>query len=213
MPEFLVWVAFVTAVLAMQTIPGPDMMLVIARGVGQGRRIALACVLGFAGAGIVQIPALAFGLAGVLQASPFAYEALRWLGAIYLVYVGIACLLSSSRRGHEQSRVPGTAFEAFRQGFWNNLLNPKVLVFMLALLPQFVDPGRGSVALQFVVLGMTMKCCGFAVNATVAVLCGWAGERLSENPAFVKWQQRLVGTVLVGLGLRLAFETESQRAG
>ncbi len=211
MPELSIWLAFVAAVLAMQMMPGPDMMLVVARGAGQGRRAALACVLGFTAAGVIQIPALALGLAGVFQASPFAYEALRWLGAGYLVYIGLAFLLSSTRHAPGPGRVSGSAFEAFRQGFWNNLLNPKVLVFMLALLPQFVAPASGSVELQFVVLGLTMKTCGFLVNGTVALLSGWLGDWLSQKPAFVAWQQRLVGTVLVGLGLRLAFDAGGHR--
>ena len=161
----------------------------------------------------MQIPALAFGLATVFQTSPVAYEILKWLGAVYLVYVGLAFLVSSVRSTPGLMQVSGSAIEAFRQGFWNNLLNPKVLVFMLALLPQFVDPARGPVALQFVVLGVTMKCCGFVVNGTIALLSGWAGNWLSKNAVFVRWQQRLVGTVLVGLGLRLAFDSGPQRAG
>lgn len=213
MPEPTIWAAFIFAVLAMQTMPGPDMMLVIARGVGQGRRAAFGCVLGFAGAGIVQIPALALGVATVVQTSALAYDVLRWLGAIYLVYVGLAFLVSSARPIRGLMRVSGTAFEAFRQGFWNNLLNPKVLVFMLALLPQFVDPDRGSVGLQFVVLGVTMKCCGFAVNGSVALVSGWVGNRLSKSSLFIRWQRRLVGAVLVALGLRLAFGAGPHRVG
>ena len=206
MPETTVWIAFVVAVLAMQTMPGPDMMLVIARGVGQGRRAAFACVVGFAAAGIVQIPALAFGVATVFQNSPLAYEILRWLGAAYLVYIGLRFLVTSVAPAGRALRVAGTAGEAFRQGFWNNLLNPKVLVFMLALLPQFVDPAQGPVGLQFALLAVTMKCCGLLVNGTVALVSGWAGNWLSRRQAFVQWQQRLVGGVLIGLGLRLAFD-------
>ena len=209
MPEPTVWITFVAAVLAMQTMPGPDMLLVVARGVGEGRRAAFGCVLGFAGAGIVQIPALALGLATVLQASPVAYETLRWSGAVYLVYTGLTYLISPARPVAGFASASPSAVAAFRQGFLNNLMNPKVLVFMLALLPQFVDPLRGPVALQFVLLGITMKCCGFAVNGTVALLSGWVGNWLSARQAFIQWQRRLVGTVLVGLGLRLALGTRS----
>ncbi|KAA3628843.1 MAG: LysE family translocator [Proteobacteria bacterium] len=210
MPEMPFLATFVVAVLAMQTMPGPDMVMVIARGVGQGRRIALCCVGGFAAAGLIQVPALALGVATLFQTSALSYAALQYAGAAYLIYVGVRFLLDSSKPPTTFGGDPRSGWSAFYQGFWNNLLNPKVLVFMLALLPQFVDPGRGSVAVQLAILGLTMKACGFLVNGAVAMLSGAAGDRLSRYQHLFRWQQRLVGSVLVALGLRLLFG-EQQR--
>ena len=206
MPELNTYLAFLAAVLAMQAIPGPDTMLIIARGVGQGRKIALTCVAGFSAAGLVQIPALALGVASIFQSSPLAYDVLRYAGAAYLIYTGIRFIRSAKQTKTIRNDKLNTAWAAFQQGFWNNLLNPKVLVFMLALLPQFVDPTAGSVGQQLLILGVTMKACGFLVLGTVAMISGTAGRWIRGHQKFLLWQQRLVGSLLLLLGLRLLLD-------
>lgn len=206
MLEISVLVPFLMAVVAIQISPGPDMMMVIARGVGQGRRVALTCVAGISAASIVQIPALALGVATVFERSELAYATLKYIGAAYLFYLGVRFLLSSAKLDHSPVRSVASARAAFFQGFWGNLANPKSLVFLLAFLPQFVDPSRGSIATQLIVLGVIHKSIGLLVDGSVAVLSGTSGNWLKKHSAFAKWQERLVGTILIGLGLRLAFD-------
>ena len=209
LPEISVLIAFLTAVVAIQISPGPDMMMVIARGVGQGRRVALTCVAGISAAALVQIPALALGVATIFERSELAYTVLKNIGAVYLIYLGVRFLLSSAKPRELAEDAIGSARAAFFQGFWGNLANPKSLVFLLAFLPQFVDPARGNVALQLLVLGIIHKSVGLLVDGSVAILAGSSGNWLKKHPGFAQWQERLVGTILIGLGLRLAFDSRN----
>jgi len=209
MPDITTLIPFLVAVIAIQVSPGPDMMMVIARGIGQGRQTALICVAGISAAALIQVPALALGVAVVIERSEVAYLLLKNLGAAYLIYLGIRFLLSSSKAGQLSANGVTSARAAFFQGFWGNLANPKSLVFLLAFLPQFVDPTRGDVALQLFVLGLIHKSIGLLVDGSVAVLAGASGNWLGRHPRFAIWQERLVGTILITLGLRLAFDTRS----
>jgi len=209
MPAVEVLLPFLFAVIAIQLSPGPDMMMIIARGVGQGRKIALTCVAGISAAALVQIPALAFGVAAIFERSEIAYAVLKYAGAAYLVYLGFRFLLSASKPTQSTEAAVTSARAAFFQGFWGNLVNPKSLVFLLAFLPQFVDPSQGSVTTQLFVLGIIHKSIGLLVDGSVAILSGASGNLLRKNPRFAVWQERLVGTILVGLGARLAFDNSN----
>ena len=142
----------------------------------------------------------------IFEKSELAYTLLRNLGAAYLMYVGIRFLFSASKPTTSSSQSLMSARAAFFQGFWSNLFNPKSLVFLLAFLPQFVDPARGDVAIQLIVLGLIHKSVGLLVDGSVAMLAGSGGNWLKQHPRFIKWQERMVGTILVSLGLRLAFD-------
>ncbi len=198
---------FYTAVLALQLSPGPDMLLILGRGVGQGRRVALMTAAGATLlAAVVQLPLLALGVASLVQASPVAFAALRWAGAAYLVWLGVKLLLRAGRRDVGVMTVrPVSDWTALREGMVSNLTNPKPLVFMLAFLPQFVDPTNGwPVAAQLLALGAIQKISGFIVMATVAVGAGSVGGWLARHPSLIAWQERFTGLVMVGLGVRLA---------
>lgn len=193
---------FFVALFALQAAPGPDMLLVIGRGIGQGRRVAL---LTAAGAtllsGVVQLPLLALGLASLIQSSPLAFNVLCWAGAAYLVWLG-AKVLFRAGLGLTEIAAPAPVSDrtALRDGMISNLLNPKVLVFMLAFLPQFVDPnGAWSVTAQLIVLGTMQKLSGFVVLASVAMGAGGLGDSLSQRPKLIAWQNRFTGVVLVAL--------------
>ncbi len=217
MPDPATYLAFVGAVLAMQATLGPDMALVVGRGVGQGWRVAACTVLGFMAAGLIQVPLLVFGVASVLRSSPLAFDLLRWAGAAYLVWLGAKLLWSAGRRtgtgtGTGPAAGHASALGAVREGMVNNLTNPKPLLFMFAFLPQFVDPGRGSVAAQLLMLGLTQKACGLLVQGSVALASGAAGGWLSRRRGFVVWQERFAGAVMVGLGLRLLVSGDGRPA-
>ena len=205
MPEPSTLLAFLAAVLAMQVLPGPDIALLIGRGVGQGRRVALWTAVGMTlGAGAVQLPLLVLGVASLVRSSPLAHDALRWLGAGYLVWLGARLLRGA---GHPAAAAPDRprvrALAAAREGMISNLTNPKVAAFMVAFLPQFVDPAHGPVARQLLVLGAVQKLSGLCVLGTVALVSGTLGGWLARRPGLIAWQERFTGAVMVALGLRL----------
>jgi len=181
------------------------MMLVISRGIGEGRHAALATAFGCVAAGVVQIPLLAMGLATVVVSSPLLYKAMQWIGAFYLIYVGIRFLAARRETVRDVKDYAASTSLAgpFRQGMICNLTNPAALSFMLAILPQFVQPSAGSPALQFFILGGTMKLSGLLVLSAVALTSGAFSGWLSRNTSFVLWQQRVAGSIMIVLGIRL----------
>ncbi|WP_437409383.1 LysE family translocator [Sinorhizobium meliloti] len=206
MPDPSTYTAFLGAVLAYQLSGvGPDMMLVISRGIGQGRQAALAAALGCVAAGIIQIPLLAMGLATVVLSSPPLYKAMQLIGAAYLIYVGFR-FLAAGETGKEQDYLASASLVgAFRQGMICNLTNPAALSFMLAILPQFVHPSAGSPALQFAIMAGTMKATGLLILGTAALASGAFSGWLARNRPIMVWQQRIAGTIMVALGIRLLF--------
>jgi threonine/homoserine/homoserine lactone efflux protein len=150
---------------------------------------------------------LALGLASIINASPLAHEILRWTGAAYLFFAGVRLLLSSRRAwAAESPPIPRSSLSAaVRQGLISNLTNPQTLAFMLALLPQFVSPDAGSVTLQLIVLGLTMKGMGLVVLGSVALAAGSVGGWISRRPRLMAWQGGLAGFAMIGLACYVAF--------
>jgi threonine/homoserine/homoserine lactone efflux protein len=205
MPSLTTYTAFLFAALAMQIVPGPETVLVLSRGIGEGRRVALWTVVGMTlVAGAVQLPLLALGVASIAQSSPLAFTLLRAAGAVYLVWLGCRLWLAprpAMTGGTIRNTVPTGA--ALREGFIANITNPNPLVFMLAFLPQFVDPARGSVTAQLLVLGATQKVTGFAMLGSMALASGTVADWLSRRPGLALWQQRIGGGAMIVLGLGL----------
>jgi threonine/homoserine/homoserine lactone efflux protein len=200
------WIAFVGTVIVVQMPPGPDSMLVVARGIGQGRLVALFTVLGMtAGAGMVQLPLIALGVSSLVRASPFAFAMLQWLGAAYLVWIGLRLVLISKDMPVQQVAHEIRPFAAAREGMVANLMNPWPMTFMVAFLPQFIDAHGGSVGLQLLLLGATQKVTGALVLGAYAVASGSLGSWIMKRPRVRLWQQRVAGFFIVGLGLRMAF--------
>ena len=202
-PEALL--TFAIALFFLEVSPGPDMMLILARGIGQGRRIALLTVLGMIlVAGVVQVALLILGVASLLQAYPSALTTLRWVGAAYLIYLGARLIWASLRGCRRIMATPNVAaWPAVREGAINSLTNPKSLLFMFAFLPQFVDAAAGPVWLQLLVLGSVQKLAGILSLGSVAVASGTVGEWLNRWPGLLAWQERFTGLVMIGLGMRL----------
>ncbi|WP_211858299.1 LysE family translocator [Plastoroseomonas hellenica] len=206
MPDAATYAAFLAAVLAMQLLPGPETALVISRGIGEGRRVALWTVLGTTlAAGAIQLPLLALGIASLLRASPLGFALLRWAGAAWLIWLGLRLLRAAGVGAVAAAGTPArpSALAALRDGLAANLTNPQPLLFMLAFLPQFVDPARASVGLQLLLLGATQKLTGLAVLGVTALAAGAVGGWLARRPGVVLWQQHVAGTAMILLGLRL----------
>ena len=196
--------SFLLATLALNLAPGPDMTYVIARSLGQGRRAGIVSSRGIACAILFHIAAAAAGIAVLFRTWPQAYALVRLIGAGYLMFLGVGLWRRARRAGALATVACDTDAAIFRQGVVTNVLNPKVGLFFLAFLPQFVDPARGSVAAQIVALGLLFITSGTIVNVAVAWLAGSLRSRI-ESGAGRAWFQRASGAILVALGVRLAF--------
>lgn len=205
MPEKAAFLTFLIAALALNLAPGPDMLFVIGRSVGQGRKAGIVSSLGVFIGCWVHILAAAFGIAALLRSSPVAFNVVRYAGAAYLIYLGIKMLAQKTDLASRQLKAESLT-SIFRQGAITNMLNPKVAIFFLAFLPQFIDAHRGSVALQIVVLGLIFNIGGTLVNLAVAYASGTMSELLRRNQSIARLQRRFTGLLFVGLGLRLAWQ-------
>jgi threonine/homoserine/homoserine lactone efflux protein len=194
---------FFAAMFLLNITPGPDMLYVLARATGQGRAAGLVSALGVGAGGFFHIFAVAFGLAGLLHTVPVAYNALRFAGAAYLIYLGVRTLLARGPGENAAPVAPASLMRIFAQGVLTNVLNPKVALFFLAFLPQFINR-NGSAFAQTVELGLIFDCSGTIVNVIVALAASSVRNalrnRIGGAPVF-RW---LTGAVFIGLGLRLA---------
>jgi len=195
--------AFIAAALALNLAPGPDMTYVAARSLAQGRRAGVISALGIAVGCLFHIAAASFGLAVLLRAVPQAYTAVRILGAGYLIYRGAVLIRRAAGPERDVALRPASDPAIFRQGVITNVLNPKVALFFLAFLPQFIDPGGWPVVMQTLALGVYFDAQGTVVNVLVAWLAGSAAAAFRTGLARA-WMQRTSGAILVGLGVRLA---------
>ena len=195
---------FMAAGLALNITPGPDMLYVAARSTSEERAAGIVSSLGIATGTLFHITAVALGLSALLAAVPIAYTTVRIAGASYLVYLGVRALASRSANGPRSiERAPLGAI--FRQGMLTNMLNPKVALFFLAFLPQFVDPSRGSAAMQIVILGLIFDTSGTVVNTIVALATSGAADRVRVNSRLGEILHKFTGVVFIGLGVRIAY--------
>jgi len=204
MPDGHAILLFMAATLALNLTPGPDMLLVISRSVDSGTRAGAAAALGVAVGCFVHMSLVAGGLAAFLIAVPAAAKAIRIAGAVYLVLLGIRLLMNPPGLSPDLKTAPRAAGTAFRQGVITNVLNPKVALFFLAFLPQFVSPRGASPALQVLLLGVFFNLSGTTVNLLVALAAGRATAWLRRSANGPRRLQRATGALFVGLGLRVA---------
>ncbi|MDP9203779.1 MAG: LysE family translocator [Gemmatimonadota bacterium] len=204
MPDLHSLLLFLAAGLALNFTPGPDMLYVAARGASEGRPAGIVSALGIGAGTLVHIALVALGLAALLAAVPVAYLVVRIGGAIYLIYLGVRALRSKSSVALQHIE-PAPLGVVFRQGVITNILNPKVALFFLAFLPQFVDPARGNPALQVVALGLLFDTTGTLVNLAVALGSSRAAAKLRGTGRAGAVLHKMTGLLFIGLGLRVAF--------
>jgi len=195
---------FLAATLALNITPGPDMLYVIARGVGQGRAAGIVSALGIGGGTFVHTFVVALGLSTLLASVPIVFDLVRYAGAAYLLYLGLRSLLVKGESNADKQVPHESLWRIFRQGVITNVLNPKVALFFLAFLPQFVDPARGAVGWQMAFLGVLFNVSGTTVNALVGLLSGSLGEKLRGYRSFWRAQRYITGTIFIGLAARIA---------
>ena len=200
------WLIFFSAAVAINISPGPDMIYILSRTIAQGRKIGIASSLGVCSGALVHVFAAALGLSAILATSAVAFSVVKYVGAAYLIYLGIQSLRSKG----VSFDVPAgkgaeiTAWQAFRQGALVDILNPKVAIFFMAFLPQFVRPELGHNGLQIVVLGGLVILVAIVVESFIVITAAQTTSFFHRNRRLSVLLDRLLGSVLIGLGIRLA---------
>ena len=196
---------FLAAGILLNLTPGPDTAYILGRSIAQGREAGIASALGICVGSIFHTCAAALGLSAILATSALAFVAIKLLGGAYLIFLGIKMLLD--RRKHLSLPTNfrrRTTAAAFRQGVFTNILNPKVALFFLAFLPQFIDPASNMKVLAFLSLGLTFVTTGIIWCLVLAWFASVFSERLRGNETIEQWLNRAAGALFVFLGLRLA---------
>ncbi|TCO26160.1 threonine/homoserine/homoserine lactone efflux protein [Kribbella steppae] len=198
---------FVTTVIAMIT-PGPDMLFVLGCGMRGGPRAGLLATAGVATSEAVHVAVAAAGLAALFHAAPVAFTAVRIIGAAYLIYLGVQLIRhrKDSEKEGPATDVGVSGRRAYLSGLTTNLLNPKMVTFTIAFLPQFINPDLGRVWLQFTILGSILIALEFLVDGTVGVLAGRIGGWLRTRRAARRRIDTATGGIFIGLGVRLALQ-------
>ena len=198
---------FAGAALLMVLTPGPNMIYLISRSICQGRGAGVISLFGVVAGFVVHMFAAAIGLSAIFLTVPLAYEALKWLGALYLLWLAWQAVKPGARSPFEPKELPrDSPRRLFTMGFLTNVLNPKVAVFYLSIFPQFIVPERGSVFAQSIALGITQISVSFAVNLIIALSAAGIASWFGRNPFWLAVQRYLMGFVLAALAVRLASE-------
>jgi threonine/homoserine/homoserine lactone efflux protein len=196
---------FISAALILLFIPGPAVLYIVARSVEQGRRAGLASASGIATGTLAHVLAATLGLSALLLSSAIAYSVVKYAGAVYLLYLGIKKFREHPAVKDEVKQVPALPLRRiYAQGILVQVLNPKTAIFFFAFLPQFVNPARGHVSLQFFVLGMIFIFLGLSSDSVWALTAGSAAGWLRQNQAFIRNERYISGTVYLGLGMATA---------
>ncbi len=207
MPTLTHLATFALVALGMVLTPGPNMIYLISRSISQGRSAGLISLGGVALGFVFYMLCAAFGITALVLAVPYAYDALRFGGALYLLYLAWQAVRPGGHSPFQMRDLPlDRPRKLFAMGFVTNLLNPKIAVLYLSLLPQFIDPAHGSVLGQSLALGMTQIVISLAVNALIVLMAGSIARFLTQRPVWITVQRWLMGTVLAALAVRVATE-------
>jgi threonine/homoserine/homoserine lactone efflux protein len=216
MPELPQLLLFFAAGWLLNLTPGPDVLYIVSHGLRHGARAGAVAALGIVSGCFVHVFAAAAGLGALLATSAAAFNLLKWVGAAYLLWMGVKLLFSRSGR-LDLNRAPDTGVKAdlwaiWRRGFLTNVLNPKVALFFLAFVPQFIRPDAAHPALAFLLLGVLFNLNSLPINLGYAWLSAWASRRLHVLQSAMGWMDRIAGLMFIGFGLRLALADHPSRA-
>ncbi|WP_214473318.1 LysE family translocator [Mesorhizobium sp. dw_380] len=199
-------IAYVAVVVGFVFIPGPATLLTIARATSSGTKVGIATGAGIAAGDMFHTGMAIFGISAIIAASAMLFSIVKYIGAAYLVYLGIRAIIEKAPVDPTAGALAIPAGKAFRQAVLTEVLNPKTALFFLAFLPQFVRPENGAVMLQLAVLGIVFVMLGLFSTVVFAVSAGRLGSFLRRNPTMLKWQGKVVGGIYCALGVRLALQ-------
>lgn len=201
---------FVLSGWLLNLTPGPDVLYIVSSALRSGVRAGIVAALGITAGCFVHIVAAGLGVSALMATSAMAFSVLKWVGAAYLLYVGVRLLLSKAQDAIKIGAVSADSVTAgglkslFFRGFWTNALNPKVALFFLAFVPQFIAPGAAHPTVAFLLLGVLFNLNAIPINIGYAVLAAWAAQRTSAIQRGMHWLDRLAGALFVGFGIKLA---------
>lgn len=204
MPDGPAFALFLIAAFLLLITPGPAVLYIIARSIDQGRLAGIVSVLGIAVGALVHVATAALGLSALLVSSALAFTVVKYVGAAYLIYLGLRKLLSREEAQHSAKTAPRRLMRIFFDGILVNLFNPKTALFFFAFLPQFIDPGRGLAALQVLLLGLIFVGMAIISDGLYAMLAGTLGQWLKGNRQFLRGQRYFAGVVYIALGITAA---------
>ena len=200
------FITYLIILLGFVFIPGPAVLLTLARATSSGTRVGLATGVGIAVGDLVHTIMAVIGISAIIMTSAILFSVIKYLGAAYLIYLGIMAFREKTEFKQSNQLSCLTPAKAFQQAVLAEVLNPKTALFFLSFLPQFVNPDNGMVSLQLIILGVLFVIAGLIATITVAISAGRVGKFLRRNPHVVRWQGKVVGCIYCGLGLRLALE-------
>lgn len=207
MIDWTTLITYIAIVLGFVFIPGPATLMTVARATSSGTKVGIATGAGIAAGDVIHTLMAIVGISAIIAASATLFSIVKYLGAAYLVYLGIQAILSKTSVDPTAARaLPVTAERAFSQAILAEVLNPKTALFFLAFLPQFVRPENGLVALQLTILGVIFVLLGLLSCVVFAVTAGSLGNYLRRNPTVLRWQGKVVGGIYCALGARLALQ-------
>ena len=211
MPDTHQLLLFIAAGWLLNLTPGPDVLYIVTQALRSGARAGIVAGLGITTGCFVHIFAAALGVGALLAASATAFNLLKWAGAAYLLYVGVRLLFSRARgnllpsAGNEASApIPADLWRVYSGGFWTNVLNPKVAIFFLAFVPQFITPGTTQTTWVFLALGVLFNVNAIPVNTGWALAAAWMARRASLVQLGMRWLDRVAGALFITFGLKLA---------
>jgi RhtB (resistance to homoserine/threonine) family protein len=217
MPDTTQLLVFIAAGWLLNLAPGPDVLYIVSHALRSGVRAGMVAALGIVSGCFVHVFAAALGVGALLATSATAFTVLKWVGAAYLFWMGVKLLFS---QGGGESIVPDQApgepvavnlSRVYRQGFLTNVLNPKVALFFLAFVPQFIAPGTEDKLTAFLLLGLLFNLNSLPINLGYAWLAGWAARRVSAVQRTMRWMDRAAGTMFIAFGCRLALSDNPSR--
>jgi threonine/homoserine/homoserine lactone efflux protein len=204
MPTFSTLALYLAAAAVVLVVPGPAVLYIVSQGVRHGSRAAVTAVAGVHTGSLLQVGAAVVGLSWLLVASATAFTVVKYLGAAYLVYLGVRALLRRAEPASGPAAERRSARRLFGEGLLVNALNPKLAMFFLAFLPQFVDPARGAVPLQITVFGLIFVLLGICTDGAYALFAGAVGPRLRRGGRVLRSERYVVGGTFIGLGVATA---------
>lgn len=207
MPDLPQLLLFIAAGWLLNLTPGPDVLYIVSHGLRSGARAGMVAALGIVSGCFVHVFAAAAGLSALLATSATAFTVLKWIGAAYLLWMGLKLLFSRGGRLDLSNALPPETdlWAVWRRGFLTNVLNPKVALFFLAFVPQFIQPDAAHPAVSFLLLGVLFNLNSLPINFGYAWLAAWAARRLHTLQRAMHWMDRAAGVLFIGFGLRLAF--------
>lgn len=202
--------AFILVVLVLFLIPGPAVLLTVSQSLKGGRKAGIYTGVGIAVADLIHTLAAVLGLSAILMTSALAFEIVKYLGAAYLIYLGITSLLEKTKGKEkpELKKSPSSPAVSFKQAILVELLNPKTALFFLAFLPQFVRPDGSPVVIQLLTLGLTFVLMSILYTSLIALLASFIASWVRKKNSVSHWPSKLVGVIYIGLGIQLALQNK-----